>query len=59
MSRISPEYLGSDPHDRPVDVDLLLRQVPDEEEDEEDDEDEGDGKKDDDNDEETDNGNSE
>jgi len=46
MGRIHPEYPDSDPSDRPVAADALLRQEPDEEEDEE--EDEGDGKKDDD-----------
>ena len=48
MSRIHPECLGSDPPDRSVAADVLLRQEPDEEEDE--DEDEGDGKEDDDDD---------
>ena len=38
MSRIHPECPGSDPPDRSVVADLLLRQEPDEEEDE------GDGK---------------
>ena len=46
MGRIHPECLDSDPSDRSVAVDVLLRQEPDEEEDEE--EDEGDGKQDDD-----------
>ena len=45
MSRIHPECPGSDPSDRLVAADVLLRQEPDEEEDEE--EDEGDGKEDD------------
>ena len=48
MSRIHPECPGSDPSDRSVPADVLLRQEPDEEEDEEEEEDEGDGKKDDD-----------
>ena len=48
MGRIHPECLDSDPSDRSVAVDVLLRQEPDEEEDEE--EDEGDGKQDDDDD---------
>ena len=42
MSRIHPECPDSDPPDRSVAADVLLRQEPDEEEDEE--EDEGDGK---------------
>jgi hypothetical protein len=42
MNRIHPECPASDPCDRSVVADLLLRQEPDEEEDEE--EDEGDGK---------------
>ena len=46
MRRIRPEYLDSDPSDRSVAADVLLRQEPDEEEDEQ--EDEGDGKDDDD-----------
>jgi hypothetical protein len=46
MSRIHPECPDSDPSDRSVAADVLLRQEPDEEEDEE--EDEGDGKKNDD-----------
>lgn len=52
MSRIHPECPDSDPSDRPIAADILLRQEPDEEEDEEEeeDEDEGDGKEDDDND---------
>jgi hypothetical protein len=45
MSRIHPECPDSDPSDRLVAADVLLRQEPDEEEDEE--EDEGDGKEDD------------
>jgi hypothetical protein len=45
MSGIRPENLDSDPSDRSVAADVLLRQEPDEEEDEE--EDEGDGKEDD------------
>jgi hypothetical protein len=44
MRRIRPEYLDSDPSDRSVAADVLLRQEPDEEEDEQ--EDEGDGKED-------------
>ncbi|MFY9558812.1 MAG: hypothetical protein WAQ52_01135 [Terriglobales bacterium] len=48
MSRIHPERPASDPPDRSVAVDLLLRQLPKEEEDEEEEEDEGDGKDDDD-----------
>ena len=44
MSRIHPECPDSDPSDRSVAADVLLRQEPDEEEDEE--EDQGDGKKD-------------
>jgi len=46
MSRIHPECPDSDPPDRLVAADVLLRQEPDEEEDE----DEGDGKEDDDDD---------
>ena len=42
MSRIHPECPDSDPSDRSVAADVLLRQEPGEEEDEE--EDEGDGK---------------
>ncbi len=38
------ERPGSNPPDRSVDADVLLRQEPDEEEDEEEEEDEGDGK---------------
>ena len=45
MSRIHPECPDSDPSDRLVAADVLLRQVPDKEEDE--DEDEGDRKEDD------------
>jgi hypothetical protein len=45
MSRIHPEYPDSDPYDRCVAADVLLRQEPAEEEDDE--EDEGDGKEDD------------
>ena len=48
MSRIHPECPDSDPSDRSVAADVLLRQQPDEEEDDE--EDEGDGKEDDDDD---------
>ncbi|HEX4921264.1 MAG TPA: hypothetical protein VFV92_11055, partial [Candidatus Bathyarchaeia archaeon] len=52
MSRIHPEWPDSDPSDRSVAADVLLRQEPDEEEDEEEDEDEdeGDSKEDDDDD---------
>ena len=48
MSRIHPKCPHSDPSDRSVVADVLLRQEPDEEVDEEDDE--GNGKKDDDDD---------
>ena len=59
MSRIHPECSDSDPSDRSVAADVLLRQEPDEEEDEEE-EDEGDGKeKEDDDDDDTDHGYSE
>ena len=44
MSRIHPECLDSDPSDRSVAADVLVREEPAEEEDEE--EDEGDGKDD-------------
>jgi hypothetical protein len=44
MSRIHPECPGSDPSDRSVPADVVLREEPDEEEDEEDDE--GDDKED-------------
>ena len=54
MSRIHPECPDSDPSDRSVAADVLLRQEPDEEEDEE--EDEGDGKEDDDDDDKDDDG---
>jgi hypothetical protein len=47
MSSIHPECLDSDPSDRSVAADVLLRQEPDEEEDEEEDEGDGDGKEDD------------
>jgi hypothetical protein len=57
MSRICPEYPGSDASDHSVAADVLLRQEPDEEEDEE--EDEGDGKEGDDDDDEDDDGYSE
>ena len=57
MSRIHPECPDSDPSDRWVAADVLVRQEPDEEEDEE--EDEGDGKEDDDDDDEDDDGYSE
>jgi hypothetical protein len=56
MSRIHPECADSEPPDRSVAADVLLRQEPDEEEDEE--EDEGD-RKEDDEDEDTDDGYSE
>jgi len=48
MSRIHPECPDSDPSDRSIAADVLLRQEPDEEEDEEEDEDEDNGKEDDD-----------
>jgi hypothetical protein len=51
MSRIHPERPDSDPSDRSVAADALLRQEPDEEEDEED---KGDGKENDDDDDEDD-----
>jgi len=54
MSKIHPECPDSDPSDRSVAADVLLRQEPAEEEDEE--EDEGDGKEDDDDDDEGDDG---
>ena len=57
MSKIRPEYLDSDPPNRSVAADVLLREEPDEEEDEE--EDEGDGKEDDDDDDTADDGYSE
>jgi hypothetical protein len=50
MSSIHPECLDSDPSDRSVAADVLLRQEPDEEEDEEEDdhkEEDGDGDEDD------------
>jgi hypothetical protein len=61
MSRIHPRCYDSDPSDRPVAADVLLRQEPDEEEDEEEDEGDDYGKKDgdDDNDDTTDDGYSE
>ena len=59
MSRIHPECPDSDPSDRSVAADVLLRQEPDEEEDEEEEEDEGDGKENDDDDDEDDDGYSE
>ena len=61
MSRIHPGCHDSDPSDRPVAADVLLRQEPDEEEDEEEDEGDDYGKKDgdDDNDDTTDDGYSE
>jgi hypothetical protein len=48
MSSIHPECLDSDPSDRSVAAEFVLRQEPDEEENEEEEEDEGDGKEDDD-----------
>jgi len=57
MSRIHPECPGSDPSDRCVAADVVLRDEPDEEEDEEDDE--GDDKEGDDDDEKDDDGYSE
>jgi hypothetical protein len=57
MSRIHPECPDSEPLDRSVAADVLVREEPAEEEDEE--EDEGDGKEDDDNDDEDDDGYSE
>jgi len=54
MSRIHPECPDSDPSDRSVAADVLLRQERDEEEDEE--EDEGAGKEDDDDDDKDDDG---
>jgi hypothetical protein len=41
MSRTHPKYPDSDPSDRSVAADLLLREEPDAEEDEEEEEDEG------------------
>ena len=55
MSRIHPESPDSDPSDRSVAADVLLRQEPDEDEEE----DEGDGKEDDDDDDKDDDGYSE
>ena len=55
MSRIHPEGPDSDPSDRPVAADVLLRQEPGEDEEE----DEGDGKEDDDDDDKDDDGYSE
>jgi hypothetical protein len=55
MSRIHPECPDSDPYDRSVAADVLLRQEPDEEEQE----DEGNGKEDDDDDDKEDDGYSE
>ena len=54
-----PECPGSDPSDRSVTADVLLRQQPDEQEDEEEDEGEGDGKEDEDDDDKDDDGYSE
>ncbi|MFZ2083971.1 MAG: hypothetical protein WBW98_15315 [Candidatus Sulfotelmatobacter sp.] len=56
MSRIHPECPGSDPSDRSVAADVLLRQEPDEEEEEDEDDDD---KEDDHGDDETGNGYSE
>ena len=50
MSKIHPECPDSDPFDRSVAADALLRQEPDDEEDEEEDEDDGKNKDDDDDD---------
>jgi hypothetical protein len=57
MSRIPPECPASDPSDRSVAADVVLRQEPEEEEDQE--EDEGDGNEDDDENDEDDDGYSE
>jgi len=60
MSRIHPECPGSDPSDRSIAADVLLRQEPDEdEEEEEEDEGEDNGKEEDDDDDTTDDGYSE
>ena len=59
MSRIHPECPDSEPLDRSVAADVLVREEPAEEEDEEEDEDEGNGKEDDDDDDEEDDGYSE
>ena len=56
MSSIHSECLDSDPFDRSVAADVLLRGEPAEEEDEEEEEDEGDGKEEDDDDDEGDDG---
>jgi hypothetical protein len=56
MSRIHPECPDSDPSDRSVAADVVLRQEPDEEDEEED---EGDGKEDNDDDDKDDDGYSE
>jgi len=48
MSRIRPEYLNTQPSDRSVAADVLLRQEPDEEEDDGKEEDDDDDDKDDD-----------
>jgi hypothetical protein len=55
MSRIHPECPKSDPSDRSLTTDVILRQEPDEEEEE----DEGDGTEDDDDDDDADDGYSE
>ena len=59
MSGIPPEGPGSDPEDRSVAADILLRQEPDGEEEEEEDEEDDDGKEDDDDDDSADDGYSE
>jgi hypothetical protein len=56
MSRIHPECSESDPSDRSLTIDVLLRQEPDDADDEEDEEDEGKEEGDDDNDNEDDDG---
>jgi hypothetical protein len=58
MSRIHPEFPDSDPCDRSVATNFVLRQEPDEE-DEEEEEDDGDGKDDNDDDDNDDDGYSE
>ncbi len=59
MSRIHPDCPNSDPPERSVAADVLLRQEPDEEEEEEEEEEEDDDKEDGDDDDETDDGYSE
>ena len=56
MSRINPECPDSDPPDRSVTADVLVREEPDGGEDEEEDEEDGDGKEDADDDNENDDG---